>query len=165
MTATGDAVDLTAAGVAAVTRAVEAGLEDVWEVLRDGWLYPLWVVGASRMRAVDADWPAVGATLHHSVGVWPALVDDETEVLDVVPGELLHLRAHSWPAGAAEVLITTRQSATGTAVTLREDASHGPGTLVPRPVRQVAMVRRNREAMCRFALLVEGRAAASSSSA
>ena len=25
----------------------------VWAVLADGWLYPVWVVGAARMREVD----------------------------------------------------------------------------------------------------------------
>ena len=52
--------------------------EKVWEVLADGWLYPVWVVGASRMREVDDHWPAEGAKLHHSVGTWPALLDDTT---------------------------------------------------------------------------------------
>ena len=50
------------------TRSVSATPEQVWEVLADGWLYPLFVVGASRMRDVDDSWPAVGAKLHHSVG-------------------------------------------------------------------------------------------------
>lgn len=157
MTATGNDVDLLGKGIAVVTQDVEASIEDVWDVLNDGWLYPLWVVGASRMRAVDAGWPAIGTKLHHSVGSWPALIDDRTEVLDLVPGELLHLKAHSWPAGAAEVLITTEQVGAMTRVTIREDAANGPGTLVPQPVRQLAMVPRNREALQRFAFVAEGR--------
>ena len=32
------------------TRTVNAPPEKVWKVLSDGWLYPVWVVGASRMR-------------------------------------------------------------------------------------------------------------------
>ena len=70
------------------TRTIHATPEAVWDVLADGWLYPLWVVGASRMREVDDHWPAVGARLHHSVGSWPLLLDDETEVVAVVPGSL-----------------------------------------------------------------------------
>ena len=31
--------------------------EDVFAALGDGWLYPSWVVGASRMREVDETWP------------------------------------------------------------------------------------------------------------
>ena len=66
-----------------VTRTVLAVPDQVWGVLADGWLYPLWVVGASRMREVDDHWPAVGARLHHSVGAWPALIDDTTSVLEM----------------------------------------------------------------------------------
>ena len=42
------------------TRTVNTTPDQVWDVLADGWLYPLWVVGATRMRDVDQDWPAVG---------------------------------------------------------------------------------------------------------
>ncbi len=44
------------------TRLVHATPEQVWEVLCDGWVYPVWVVGASRMREVDDSWPAVGSS-------------------------------------------------------------------------------------------------------
>ena len=77
----------------------------VWAVLADGWLYPVWVVGAARMREVDEHWPAVGARLHHSVGIWPLLIDDNTEVLESEPEQLLRLRTRGWPAGEAEVVI------------------------------------------------------------
>ena len=80
-------------------RVVAATPEQVWDVLSDGWLYPLWVVGASRMREVDDHWPEVGARLHHSVGSWPLLIDDTTEVLDASPSSMLRLRARAWPAG------------------------------------------------------------------
>src|SRR4029078_8750898 len=73
----------------------------VWAVLADGWLYPVWVVGAARMREVDEHWPAVGARLHHSVGIWPLLIDDNTEVLESEPEQLLRLRTRGRPAGEA----------------------------------------------------------------
>ena len=41
-------------------RQVAAPAEAVWAVLADGWQYATWVVGASRVRAVDAGWPAAG---------------------------------------------------------------------------------------------------------
>ena len=68
-----------------VERLVKTTPQRVWDVLADGWLYPLWVVGASRMRDVDDAWPAVGSKLHHSVGAWPALLDDDTEVTESEP--------------------------------------------------------------------------------
>ena len=85
------------------TRIIDATPQKVWDVLADGWLYPLWVVGASRMREVDDHWPQVGSRIHHSVGVWPALVDDHTEVTEATPGTSLTLRARAWPAGEAAV--------------------------------------------------------------
>lgn len=139
------------------TRIVSATPEQVWEVLSDGWLYPLWVVGASRMRDVDDTWPAVGSRLHHSVGAWPALLDDNTEVLEVRPGSLLRLRARAWPAGEAEVVIHTEAAADGTAITIEEDAVAGPGTLVPSFLRQPPLAWRNVETLRRLAFVVERR--------
>lgn len=54
-----------------VTRVVKAPIDAVWAVLADGWSYPVWVVGASRVRDVDAGWPAVGTRIHHAFGPWP----------------------------------------------------------------------------------------------
>ena len=71
------------------TRTLRASPEQVWDVLADGWLYALWVVGASRMREVDDNWPEPGSKLHHSLGAWPILINDETEVIideDAVSG-------------------------------------------------------------------------------
>ena len=90
------------------TRTIDATPQQVWDVLADGWLYPLWVVGASRMREVDDGWPAVGTQLHHSVGSWPVLIDDTTEVLEASAGSTLVLRARAWPVGEAEVTIRLR---------------------------------------------------------
>ena len=142
-----------------VRRTINAGPGRVWAVLADGWLYPSWVVGASRMRDVDRSWPAPGSKLHHSVGLWPLLLDDRTEVIGSIPGEELRLRAHGWPAGAAEVLIRLTPVEDGTEVTMEEDAVQGPARLVPGPLRQVGMIPRNREALRRLAFLAEGRAA------
>ena len=139
------------------SRTIKATPEKVWQVLSDGWLYPLWVVGATRMRDVDKDWPAVGAKLHHSAGVWPLVIDDDTEVLDVEPGQLLRLRARGWPAGEAEVLITLTPQDGETLLEMREDAVSGPGRLVPLPVRAPMIGWRNVEALRRLAAIAERR--------
>lgn len=148
---------MSAGSTPTVSRTVDASVEDVWRILADGWLYPLWVVGAARMRGVDADWPAVGSKLHHSVGNWPVLSDDRTEVLDVQEGHSLRLRAHAWPAGAAEVLIEVEPQGAGSVVRISEDAAEGPGKLLPKPLRQLSLMPRNREALRRLAYLAEGR--------
>jgi uncharacterized protein YndB with AHSA1/START domain len=147
--------------MATESRVVHASAAEVWQVLADGWLYPLWVVGATRMRDVDPSWPAVGARLHHSVGVWPAVLDDDTEVLEVVPRQLLRLRARGWPAGAAEVEITLTTVPGGTAVDIAEDVVSGPARVVPGPLRRPGIRFRNRETLTRLALLAENREAGS----
>jgi hypothetical protein len=136
---------------------IHADPTDVWDVLADGWLYPLWVVGASRMREVDDEWPAPEARLHHSVGSWPLLIDDTTSVVTSQPGRRLELRARAWPAGEATVDITLAPHPEGTEVSIAEDAVAGPGVLVPGALRQPLLRWRNQEAMRRLALVVENR--------
>lgn len=139
------------------TRTVAATSQQVWEVLSDGWLYPLWVVGASRMREVDDGWPAVGTRLHHSVGTWPLLLDDDTEVLECEPQSLLVLSARAWPAGSAEVVIRLRPRGPETEIQLEEQAVSGPGALVPKALQDPPLAWRNVEALRRLAFLVERR--------
>ncbi|MEI5674501.1 MULTISPECIES: SRPBCC family protein [unclassified Nocardioides] len=139
------------------TRLIHATPDEVWSVLADGWLYPLWVVGASRMREVDDHWPEVGAQLHHSVGSWPLLIDDTTEVLEAVPGSLLRVRARAWPGGEAEVLVRLEASGSETEVVIEEDAVTGPGRLVPKPLRDVPLAWRNVETLRRLAYVAERR--------
>ncbi len=138
---------------------IAASTRDVWAVLADGWLYPLWVVGAVRMRAVDDAWPAPGARLHHSSGLWPLLVDDTTSVERCEPGRRLELTARGWPAGEARVTITLEPTGAGeTRVHLEEDPCHGVGRLVPGPLRRRGADARNAESLHRLDLLVLGRA-------
>jgi hypothetical protein len=141
------------------SRLVAATPEQVWQVLADGWLYPLWVVGATRMRDVDDHWPAVGAQLYHSVGVWPLTLDDTTEVLAEKPPSMLRLRARAWPGGEADVELHIESVAEGSRITIREDAVKGPGLLVPAPLRHLPLAWRNTEALRRLSYLVERREA------
>ena len=140
------------------SRTIAATPDQVWSVLADGWLYPLFVVGAARMRAVDDTWPAVGSRLHHSVGTWPVLIDDTTEVLEVEEGRRILLLARAWPAGQAHVDITVRPDGASSVVTIEEQATAGPGALIPKPVQDVQLHARNIETLRRLAFVVEGRA-------
>ena len=141
------------------TRDITATPDQVWAVLSDGWLYPLWVVGATRMRDVDDTWPEKGSALHHSVGVWPLVVDDETRVLESRPGQRIKLRAKAWPGGEAEVTITLEPIGDKTRVRIDEKTVSGPGSLTPQPIEDILMKWRNTETLNRLAHVVEGRAA------
>lgn len=140
-----------------VTRHVAASTQAVWGVLADGWSYATWVVGASRIRDVDAGWPSAGSRIHHSVGLWPAVIDDTTSVVSSTPERELVLTARAWPVGVAKVRLVLRESTGGCEVSMTEDATSGPGRLVPAPLRQALIAPRNREALNRLALLAEGR--------
>ncbi len=133
--------------------------EEVFAVLADGWLYATWVVGASRIRDVDASWPAQGARIHHSVGSWPLLIDDYTEALLSEPPRLLRLRARTWPVGEATVTITLEANGPGTVVRIDEDITAGPARLVPTPLRHSFLRARNRETLLRLEMLAVGQAA------
>jgi len=109
------------------------------------------------MRAVEADWPAPGSKLHHSVGSWPALLNDETFVRECEPGRRIVLQAKTRPAGEAVVEIELIPEGTGTRIEMREDADKGPAKLLPKPARQAAIGPRNTETLLRLALLAERR--------
>ena len=143
-----------------VTRAARSTPGAVLGVLADGWSYSSWVVGTARIRAVDATWPEPGARILHSVGLWPALLDDSTVVRAWDPERSIELQARGWPAGEARVLIEVEPEHAGSGCRIRvtEDADKGPGTAVPRTVRSALIGPRNVETLRRLILLAERRA-------
>jgi hypothetical protein len=144
--------------VISVRRETAADAQAVWRVLADGWLYPSWVVGASRMRDVDEGWPAVGTMLHHSVGAWPALINDTTSVTRCEPERELMLRGRIWPLGEADIRLRLEPDPEGgCTITMEEDVVSGPSKLMPKPVRAAMITPRNVEALRRLAYLAEGR--------
>ncbi|KQY55326.1 polyketide cyclase [Aeromicrobium sp. Root495] len=139
------------------TRTVNATPDQVWSVLADGWLYPLWVVGASRIRGVDPSWPEPGSAIQHSVGVWPALIDDETVVLESVPGHRIKLRAKGWPLGEAHVELVISAVGSQSEISIEEVPTAGPGAVVPPALTSPAIKWRNVETLRRLAYVVENR--------
>ena len=145
-------------GVVTITRDVDAPARAVWDALADGWSYATWVVGASRVREVDDGWPGEGSQIHHSFGIWPLVINDTSRVGRSTGEAELGLTARGWPAGEARVVIRITPRGEGACtVAIEEDAVSGPGTLVPKPARQLAIGPRNVEALRRLAFLAEGR--------
>lgn len=131
---------------------------DVFAVLSDGWTYGLWVVGAARIRDVDPGWPEAGARIHHSVGVWPFLLHDTTHSRGAEPPHLLQLRARAWPTGEAHIDFHIDPHDQGCVVTIDEQATSGPATLIPAPVEAAMLKWRNSETLQRLSFIAEGRA-------
>jgi hypothetical protein len=143
--------------MATVRKHINARPPAVYSVLANGWEYPQWVVGTSHVRAVDAEWPAPGARLHHAVGVWPFVLRDHTEVREVEQDKRMLLAARGWPLGEAEVEMILEPEGTGTSLSMREEPTGGAGLLLRNPLGSVLIYRRNVESVARLAALAERR--------
>ena len=140
-----------------VTRDIAAPRQQVREVLADGWTYSQWVVGNSRIRAVDEDWPAPGTRILHSVGVWPLIIDDETVVVSCIPQQELVLLAKVSPLAAAQITLRLSDIPSGCRLEMAEVAARGPLRFVPNRLQLAGLWPRNRECAWRLAGLAERR--------
>jgi hypothetical protein len=123
--------------------------------MADGWTYSQWVVGNSRMRAVDPNWPSPGSTIRHSIGVWPLVLDDETVVEKSVPLEELVLHAKGGPFGGARVVLRLSDIPDGCRVVMEEFPISGPASVLPNRLSDVAVWPRNRETLWRLGALAQ----------
>jgi hypothetical protein len=139
----------------ATSREVPASRQQVWGVMADGWTYTQWVVGNSRTRAVDPNWPQPGSTIRHSVGVWPLVINDKTVVESCTPGEELVLRAHVGLLGAARITLRLSDTPDGCRIDMIEVPQSGPMNLLPDRLVLAAVYPRNRECLWRLAAMAE----------
>ena len=131
--------------------------ERVWEVLAQGWTYTQWVVGNSRMRAVDSNWPEPGATIRHSIGIWPLVINDATVVEESDPPHKLVLLARLGPMGAARITLLLQETPQGCRVEMIEVPAKGPMGLIPDSIALATAYPRNRECLWRLGALAEHR--------
>jgi NAD(P)-dependent dehydrogenase (short-subunit alcohol dehydrogenase family)/uncharacterized protein YndB with AHSA1/START domain len=125
--------------------------ERVFEVLSDPFTYQEWVVGTSKIRDADGDYPDVGARLYHRIGLGPLGIRDHTEILELVPNRRIVLDARLWPIGRARVSLTLEPFEDGTRVLMEE----GPADLWSRigmggPLAEPMLQVRNTEALSRL---------------
>lgn len=137
------------------TRLMNCSPEAVFDVLSDGWTYATWVVGAARIRKVDEGFPTAGRSVHHSIGSWPLLLSDRTEVEHVDRPHEIVLKAKAWPVGEALVRLSCTPRGDQTEVEMEEYSVAGPLALVPRPVEDLLLLGRNKESLRRLAYLAE----------
>lgn len=137
---------------------VAASADRVFDELADGWAYVGWVVGATHIRDVDAEWPAIGSRIHHQVGSWPAVFADYTESVGCEPGRRLALRARAWPLGEAAIeIVLIEQGPSRTEVIIREAPTAGPGHWLDNRVLRWLLAKRNAETLSRLKDRVEHR--------
>ena len=109
------------------------------------------------MRSVDEEWPQVGTKLHHSFGVWPLLLNDETVVREWDPPRKAVISPKGWPVGEALVTIDVKPRGAGCVVRIQEKAQKGPATVIPTFLMDVYLHWRNVETLRRLAFIAEGR--------
>ena len=143
--------------VAIVQRTVQASPQQIFAVLADGWTYSDWVVGTVHIRDVDAQWPQVGARLHHKAGPWPLSLHDSSTVLAVETDRLLKLRAGLWPLGSAvvEIVLDPLADGRGTRITMKEDFEAGPLLWARNKINDLVLHRRNIESLRRLTDIVQ----------
>ena len=141
---------------------IDASPEVVFDVLTDPHAYPRWVVGAQRIRAIDADWPEVGSRFHHTVGAAAATLDDSTKVVEIDPGKRLVLDARARPVGRALVELHLGPTGAGTHVTMLERLIETPGATVVGRLLDPLIHLRNVESLRRLRRVAEQRASQSS---
>lgn len=135
-------------------RIIMATPQRIDAVLRDGWNYADWVVGAVHIRAVDANWPAPGSRVHHRLGAWPLTINDNTKVLGYEPDRALELLAHLWPFGEATVRLSWEPiDADSCRVRMEEQFVRGPVLALRNRMGDVVLHARNKESLTRLAHL------------
>lgn len=124
--------------------------------MANGWTYAQWVVGNSRTRAVDSNWPEPGSAIKHSVGIWPLVISDQTTVESCTPGEELVLLAGIGPLGAMRITLRLKDGDDGGCrIEMIETPASGPVRMLPDRLVLAAVYPRNRECLLRLTALAE----------
>lgn len=139
---------------------IDAPAETVFAVLSDARRYPEWVLGASRLRTVDDDFPAPGTAFGHKLGLfWPFQFNDETKVVRNEPDRRLTLRAEIGVLGAATVDLQIEEfDSDRTRVVLDETPAMGPLRWFHNPAQDAAFWLRNWISLAGLRWIAEGHA-------
>jgi uncharacterized protein YndB with AHSA1/START domain len=136
---------------------IDAPPEQVFGVLSDPYSYDDWVVGTTKIRNADPEWPALGTKLHHTVGFPPLGTKDHTRVVSVKKPERLELDAVARPFGRAKVELLLEASGLGTKLTIIEDPSGWTAPLRLNPAVHALIRLRNTETLRRLKAIAERR--------
>lgn len=129
---------------------IDAPIERVFEVLRDPFSYPRWVVGTRTVVAADSEWPGVGSRFSYETGRSLLRYRGETRVVQADPPRRLLLKT-SLPVGAVDIDIELREQGGRTIVELSETAPASP----LRSSIDAALHVRNWQTLARLKALVE----------
>ncbi|HET6877544.1 MAG TPA: SRPBCC family protein [Jatrophihabitans sp.] len=123
-----------------------AAPSDVWAIIADPRTYANWVAGTATSRGETGDWPAVGSSLRHRWGVWPARFRDRSTVTACQHQRQLELDVRVGRLAAVAVTIRLAPDAFGTRIVLRESVVTGAALLF-RPLTRRFQLWRNRRSL------------------
>ncbi len=129
---------------------LDAPLEKVWAVLADAHSFSRWVVGAKDIRSVEGPWPEPGSRFHHTVGVGPFTLRDNTKSLAAEERRRLLIEARARPVGRARVDLTLTPIGAGTEVTVTERFVSPAFMKLANPVLAPLVNARNAESLRRL---------------
>ena len=104
-------------------RKIDAPQDAVFEALLDPNVYVEWVVGAKRVRWVDDEWPARGASFGHQLAGTGGVLRDKTTLVDLDEPRSLSLEAYARPFGKADVTISVTPTEGSSFVVVNESIS------------------------------------------
>ena len=131
-------------------RTIKATPEQIWAVLADPMCYDRWVVGAKDIRTADGTWPEPGSLLHHTSGVGPLEVKDNTKVLESEPPHRLVMEARGRPVGIARIELRLEPVGSATKVTMIEEAVRPAPIKLANPALDPLIHSRNTETLRRL---------------
>jgi polyketide cyclase/dehydrase/lipid transport protein len=135
---------------------IEVAPERVFAVLSEPRSFARWVVGSREVRRADSDWPAVGSVFDHTIGIWPMVLSDHSEVVECEAPGLLKLLVKARPFSRAYVTLRLHAAGTGTQVMMDEVAADTRSRLVFNPLTDPLVRLRNNISLRRLKALSEG---------
>jgi uncharacterized protein YndB with AHSA1/START domain len=141
--------------VASARTFIHTAPEDIFNVLSNAETYEYWVVGCQEIHQADEDFPAVGSSFQHQIGIGPLHLRDITTVVDAAPPRRLVLRTRAWPLGETLVELRLQPRGDGTEVQMRQQPAAGPIAKLDNPLQQLFTSVRDRECLRRLRKLAE----------
>lgn len=118
--------------------------DQVFAVLSDPERYAAWVVGATKTRMIDPEWPQPGSRFAHRQGAGPLHIDDITVVRELEAPNRMVLEAKIRPLLTAQVTLTLDPLSRGTLITMDEVPIGGPVSRLGRLLEGPLHVRNSR---------------------
>lgn len=129
--------------------------EEVFDHLVHVEEYPKWLLGASEIRSIDDDWPAVGSAFHHTVGRGPFRIKDRSKIIAIDAPRHLELHVRATPVVQGHVIFRVQGCEHGASLSLQEEPALEHVGAVLRPVLDPATHLRNHRSLQKLVQLMD----------